>query len=113
VVAPADAPVERRDALSSAGVTVLTAGDLAGALRAIAAAGVESMLCEGGGVLASALLNERLVDRLSLFYAPFFLGASAPSAFADVADTALAHAARWRRLRTEAFGEDTLIELAR
>ncbi|MBV8151644.1 MAG: RibD family protein, partial [Candidatus Eremiobacteraeota bacterium] len=47
--------------------------DLEAALVALREAGIESVLCEGGPTLASALLACGLVDRLVWFVAPLFL----------------------------------------
>lgn len=97
--------------LRERGARVFAAGGLADALRQIRAAGVHSLLCEGGAALAGALLTERLVHRLHLFYAPLFLGRDGIAAFDALASTALADAERWRRVATRAFGADTLVSL--
>ncbi len=47
--------------------------------------GVESVLCEGGGVLGSALLAGGWVDRLYLVLSPIFLGEHGVPAFPGVA----------------------------
>jgi diaminohydroxyphosphoribosylaminopyrimidine deaminase/5-amino-6-(5-phosphoribosylamino)uracil reductase len=49
--------------------------DLRAGLRALARIGVCELLVEGGGVLAAALLRERLVDELHWILAPCLLGA--------------------------------------
>lgn len=95
--------------------------DLAAALHAMARRGVESVLCEGGGRLASALLSTGLADRLYYFVTPVLLGADAVPAFSlngrpgepKLPDPAhLLHG--WRtRLAPARFGDDTLIVLDR
>jgi diaminohydroxyphosphoribosylaminopyrimidine deaminase/5-amino-6-(5-phosphoribosylamino)uracil reductase len=47
--------------------------DLAEALVALRAAGIASVLCEGGPTLATGLLGAKLVDRLVWFVAPVLL----------------------------------------
>jgi diaminohydroxyphosphoribosylaminopyrimidine deaminase/5-amino-6-(5-phosphoribosylamino)uracil reductase len=82
VVARGDAPVARSARLRAAGAGILRvpgarAGEgvaLAPALRALAHEGINHLLVEGGGRLATSLLASRLVDRLVLFYAPILLG---------------------------------------
>jgi riboflavin biosynthesis pyrimidine reductase len=78
IVARGDAPAARSARLRSAGAGILRVpgardGEgvaLAPALRALAHEGVNHLLVEGGGRLATSLLASRLVDRLVLFYAP-------------------------------------------
>lgn len=113
VVAGRGAPEPARARLEAAGVRVLTADDLSGALRVLREAGLQSVFCEGGAEMASALLGAELVDRLSLFYAPLLLGPRGRDPFAGLGSPAIAEALRWRRVRSAAFGPDTLIELAR
>ena len=43
--------------------------------------GIRSILCEGGGVLASALIDQELADRIYLFLAPRTLGSGGVPAF--------------------------------
>ena len=92
---------------------MLAAGDLREALRLLREAGLASIFCEGGATIASLLLREDLVDRLTLFYAPCLLGPGARAPFAGVADAAIDQTVRWRHLRTEVHGQDTMISLAR
>jgi diaminohydroxyphosphoribosylaminopyrimidine deaminase / 5-amino-6-(5-phosphoribosylamino)uracil reductase len=58
--------------------------DLGVALRGLRMEGVSRLLCEGGGVLASALLDAGLVDRLHLLLAPRFLGPELVPAFPGI-----------------------------
>lgn len=55
--------------------------DLAAMLDRAAAAGIHSILCEGGGRLASALISGGFAERLYLFLAPRFLGGGGVRAF--------------------------------
>lgn len=112
-VAAPDAPAERRRALEGLGVRVVPASTLEEGLRALRERGIGSIFCEGGALLAGALLEAEAVDRLHLFYAPLFLGAEGASPFAALSSPAIEAARRWRRLATEAFGPDTLVTLAR
>lgn len=107
------APTAHRRRLEDAGVRVVEAEGLAPALGALRAAGLDSMLCEGGGRLASALLAAGLVDRLSLFYAPLLLGPAGRAGFTELPSPDIAEAGRWRHLRSEVLGADTLIVLGR
>jgi len=70
--------------------------------------GVRSVLCEGGGRLASSLIRGRLAQRLYLFVAPFVLGEEGVSAFPSLESRGFwegwrpAATARW-------FGDDVLL----
>jgi diaminohydroxyphosphoribosylaminopyrimidine deaminase/5-amino-6-(5-phosphoribosylamino)uracil reductase len=62
--------------------------DLGAVLRACWENGIRSVLCEGGGAMASSLLAGGLVQRLYLLLAPRTLGSGAVPAFADLPEGA-------------------------
>lgn len=78
---------EWRDAMERAGARVrVLAGhrgriSLPDALAHLREEGTRTLLCEGGGILARALLSQGLVDRMHLALAPRFLGPEAVPAF--------------------------------
>ncbi|MEX0912267.1 MAG: bifunctional diaminohydroxyphosphoribosylaminopyrimidine deaminase/5-amino-6-(5-phosphoribosylamino)uracil reductase RibD [Gemmatimonadota bacterium] len=113
VVAGPESSEDARGALEANGVRVLSAAGLQDSLRALRDAGIDSLFCEGGAQLASAMLQAQLVDRLTLFYAPLFLGADGADPFRDLSSQPLDQAERWRRVDTRAFGADTMIVLDR
>jgi diaminohydroxyphosphoribosylaminopyrimidine deaminase / 5-amino-6-(5-phosphoribosylamino)uracil reductase len=82
----------------------LRSGPLEEELRALATEGVQSLLLEGGPTLAGSFLAAGLVDKLLVFVAPVIAG-EGPLAFGD-----LATPLELRHLRTEASGEDVLLE---
>jgi len=112
VTSPAADP-EARVRLERIGVRILEAGDLAAGLRALRAAGLHSVFCEGGARLASAFLASDLADRLTIFRAPILLGPHGADPFAGIPDTLLADAPRWTVIRSGIFGPDTLVSLER
>ena len=112
VMAGESPDAERRRALEAAGARVFAAPDLRAGLAALRGAGVYSLFSEGGATLTGALLGEGAVDRLQLFYAPLLLGPEGVAAFAGVGSPPIEMARRWRTLRSERFGADTLITLA-
>jgi len=57
---------------------------LEGALEILGRRGIRTLLCEGGGRLATGLLNAGLVDRLHLVIAPVFFGPTGVPAFSGV-----------------------------
>jgi diaminohydroxyphosphoribosylaminopyrimidine deaminase / 5-amino-6-(5-phosphoribosylamino)uracil reductase len=88
VVAGPEAAPSRVAALESAGVVVIRVPgaaegglDLSAALVELLSRGVRAILCEGGGKLAAALREARLVDRLYLFHAPVLFGPERVPAF--------------------------------
>ena len=99
--------------LEVAGVTVLTAGNLNEALSSLRQLGIESLLVEGGGQLAGALLAAGLVDRYYWLQAPLWLGDDAVPAIAGLPARELAQGERWRVIERRALGEDTLLVLDR
>ncbi|MGH7504763.1 MAG: bifunctional diaminohydroxyphosphoribosylaminopyrimidine deaminase/5-amino-6-(5-phosphoribosylamino)uracil reductase RibD, partial [Longimicrobiales bacterium] len=114
------APAARAEALEEAGARVirLTGGgegvDLATAVALFRSEGVNTILCEGGGRLASALLQGDWVARLLLFYAPVFFGEDAVEAFPMAGvNGELAAGERWQLASLRAFGDDTLLTFDR
>jgi diaminohydroxyphosphoribosylaminopyrimidine deaminase/5-amino-6-(5-phosphoribosylamino)uracil reductase len=76
-------------------------------------AGVESLLCEGGGALGARLLVEGLVDRLYLVHSPICLGEGSVPAFPGLPERPLAEAPRWVPVERRALGADTLVVMDR
>jgi len=113
VMSSPDAPAASVSLLEQSGVRVFRPGSLADGLRALRAAGIESVLCEGGGALGAKLLVDGLVDRLYWVQAPVWLGEAAVPAFPGMAAGPLAAAPRWIPVERRALGPDTLLVLDR
>ena len=113
VVTSPTAPGSRLAPLEAAGVPVVRAPRLSDALRQLRRQGIGSLLVEGGGRLAGALLAEDLVDRYYWVQSPLWLGASAVPALAGLPTVRLADARRWRVAERRAMGDDTLLVLDR
>jgi diaminohydroxyphosphoribosylaminopyrimidine deaminase/5-amino-6-(5-phosphoribosylamino)uracil reductase len=94
------------------GVTELRAADLPTALEGLQRLGLDSLLVEGGGRLAGALLGAGLVDRVYQVQSPLWLGQGRP-AWPGLGAPALAEAVRWRTVARRALGDDTLLVLER
>ena len=95
-------------ALEHTGVTLLHAATTRDALVALRERGVRSMLVEGGAALASAFLQEALVDRLIIFRAPLVLGSGALNAFGAMPPVRAGQAPRWRPIRSQRFEDDEM-----
>lgn len=107
-----DPEPQRARALEAAGARILPVRDMSSALRVLRDAGIGSLFCEGGARLAGTLIRMDAVDQLDLFYAPVFLGPEGRHGFDLLESPEIGRARRWRHLRTELFGNDTLITLA-
>jgi diaminohydroxyphosphoribosylaminopyrimidine deaminase / 5-amino-6-(5-phosphoribosylamino)uracil reductase len=112
VVAP-NADASRVKRLEAAGATVIRAAELEEALGSLRRQGVQSLLVEGGGQLAGALLGAGLVDRYYWLQAPLWLGDDAIPAIAGLPISNLDEAERWRVVERRALGDDTLLVLDR
>jgi diaminohydroxyphosphoribosylaminopyrimidine deaminase/5-amino-6-(5-phosphoribosylamino)uracil reductase len=95
VVVGAEAAPERTTRLVDAGAMLLVAEDLGAALRAMRVAGVDSLLVEGGGRLAGALLDADLIDRIYQVQCPLWLG-DGIRAWEGLGRPAITTARRWR-----------------
>ncbi len=83
-----------------------------GALQGLWAAGIRSMLVEGGGELVGSLMAASVVDRVYWIQAPLWLG-KGRSAFGDRPATPLTDAGRWTVVERRPLGEDTLLVVDR
>lgn len=106
----------RRDALAARNVRMIEVANGGGstpvamdpAMALLAEEGINSLLCEGGGRLASSLLDAGLVDELAVFSAGKVLGAEGAPAVGALPAVALAYAPRFRLASVEAVGGDSL-----
>ena len=109
-----DAPGPARDKWSRTGARLLEIPvaqgglDPAAALRSLAAEGLTSVFCEGGGALAASLLQAGLVDRLVTFSAGLAIGAEGTPALGALGLDRLAEAPRFTLIETRAVGPDAM-----
>lgn len=82
--------------------------DPAAALAALGAAGLTSVLVEGGAQLAASLLRAGLVDRIAWYGAPAVMGGDGWPAVQPIGTAALAELRRFRPLANRALGPDML-----
>lgn len=112
VVSP-QADRSRIKRLETVGVTVLEAPGLPEALGLLRAQGIASLLVEGGGQLAGALVAAGLVDRYYWIQAPVWLGEGGIPALPGLPARSLDQAERWRVVERKPLGEDTLLVMDR
>lgn len=82
--------------------------DVRSALEALGAEGLTSVLCEGGGALAAALLSADLVDEMFGFTAGIAIGAEGVAGVGDLGLASLDAAARFELAGVERIGADAL-----
>jgi len=100
---------DRAAALAEAGVRLARAASLREGLAALRRLGVGSIVVEGGGQLAGALLAEGLVDRFYWIQSPVWLGEGGVPAIAGLPGVEVAAAERWSVVERRALGADTLL----
>ena len=98
----------RRTAFEASGVQVHEADGLDAQLRALRASGITSIYCEGGALLADALLDAGFVDRLVIFTAPVRLGVDALRPLQSGAPVPAEHAVRHRLVSHRRLGDDLM-----
>src|SRR2546426_1115128 len=113
VVASPEAPMANVSVLEGNGVRVFRPEGLAQAFAQLRLAGIQSLLCEGGGALGAKLLADGLIDRLYWVQAPIWLGEGAVPAFPGIPAYPLADAPRWVVVERRSLGSDTLLVLDR
>jgi diaminohydroxyphosphoribosylaminopyrimidine deaminase / 5-amino-6-(5-phosphoribosylamino)uracil reductase len=108
------APADRARALEAAGARILRIPggdgrvDTRSLLDRLWTEGVRTVLCEGGGTLASALLAVDRVARLVLFHAPLFLVGGVEAFPLGDGVGSWSGPGGWRLVHTGAVGRDAL-----
>jgi diaminohydroxyphosphoribosylaminopyrimidine deaminase/5-amino-6-(5-phosphoribosylamino)uracil reductase len=92
-------------------VMVIGADSLTAAMESLRRRGIQSILIEGGGRLATSLLDDGLVDRLYWIQAPRWLGSGTPAFTRTPISLDLAES--WRVTDRRALGPDTLLVVDR
>ncbi len=95
------------------GVRGVAGLDLRAALTALGAAGLTSVLVEGGAQLAASLVQADLVDRIAWFHAPAVMGGDGLAAVQATGLDRLADLPRFRRRSAIALGPDMLTTFER
>jgi diaminohydroxyphosphoribosylaminopyrimidine deaminase / 5-amino-6-(5-phosphoribosylamino)uracil reductase len=108
-----DSPAAARTAMERQGVEVWTFGgvggriDLRAAMRRAAAAGITSVLLEGGGDLAAQALTAQVVDEVQIYIAPLLLGTGV-SSIGDLGAVRVGDAVKLAEVRVRRLGPDLL-----
>jgi diaminohydroxyphosphoribosylaminopyrimidine deaminase/5-amino-6-(5-phosphoribosylamino)uracil reductase len=108
-----DAPHDAHIAWKEAGAEVLVlpgaygSVDLTALMETLGGRGMQEVVCEGGGGLATALLRAGLVGRLELYHGPVVLGSGGPQV-GDIGVRSMPEATRWRCVDVRRLGDDVL-----
>jgi diaminohydroxyphosphoribosylaminopyrimidine deaminase/5-amino-6-(5-phosphoribosylamino)uracil reductase len=108
----ADEHVREQIIKTGARVMVCGAGpvvDLREAMRQLGQYEINSILLEGGGVLNGAMLEQKLIDKAYLFFAPQIVGGASMNNFQFAGFEKMAEAVRLHRVHVERFSDDVLI----
>lgn len=108
IIIARDVSSRTADSMRDAGVHIIAATDLRDGLRRLLAAGIRSLMVEGGATIASALLDQGLVDRLVIFQAPVALGPNALHAFAGATPNVLRALENYPVLERRQLGPDVM-----
>jgi diaminohydroxyphosphoribosylaminopyrimidine deaminase/5-amino-6-(5-phosphoribosylamino)uracil reductase len=116
LLARGDADCSRRNALINRGATVIQVRpsergiDLVDGMKALAHAGLTSVLVEGGGQVAASFVRAGLVERLAWFHASTVMGSDGLPALESLGLDKLAMIPRYIRHRVTPLGRDLLAE---
>ncbi|MDJ0781312.1 MAG: bifunctional diaminohydroxyphosphoribosylaminopyrimidine deaminase/5-amino-6-(5-phosphoribosylamino)uracil reductase RibD [Desulfosarcinaceae bacterium] len=112
-----DADADRRNHMTNRGVRLIEVPpgdgglDLSAVMRALGAAGITSILLEGGGHVIASALQAKLVDKVNLFFAPKLLGGNdGVPMCAGAGPEKMADALALDRVRVACYGPDVMIE---
>jgi len=84
---------------------------LSGLLRALAERGINDLMVEAGQGLNGALMREKLLDELLIYYAPVILGGDAHGMFASLGLTEMRQRTELKIIDMRQIGSDILIRL--
>jgi len=84
--------------------------DIKKGMEKLGQCGVANILVEGGGVLTASLIKAGLVDRVSYFMAPMFLGADSVPSIGRLFLKKPSGAPRLKDIKVRRLGDDILVE---
>jgi diaminohydroxyphosphoribosylaminopyrimidine deaminase/5-amino-6-(5-phosphoribosylamino)uracil reductase len=116
VLTTESAPIEKTTALEAKGVKVIRCGygeqvDLKMAMSKLGELEISSVLLEGGGTLAGAMLESELIQKIIWFVAPKFIGGiHAPTPLVWKGKPRMKDAIQLDQFSSEQFGTDVLLK---
>ena len=112
IIMARDTSSRTADSMRDAGVHVIAASDMREGFRRLRAAGITSLMVEGGATIARTVLADGLVDRLVIFQAPVALGPNALHAFDGAPPKVLAALENYPVLERRQLGPDVMTAFA-
>ena len=115
IITTEQASTDQAERLKQQGAEIWIAGagpqvDLVLAMRMIGDQEISSILLEGGGRLNGAMLEQQLIDKCYLFFAPKIIGGdSAPGNFSFSGFASMSEAITIDKVSYETFGQDLCI----
>jgi diaminohydroxyphosphoribosylaminopyrimidine deaminase/5-amino-6-(5-phosphoribosylamino)uracil reductase len=112
VIAGSNAPPDREQALTAAGVHIMRAPsrdgrfDMSTVLKLLAERGITRLMVEGGPTLAASLVAADLIDEAMLFRSTNIVGAEGINALEALPLAALVDSPRLQHLNSELLGAD-------
>jgi len=113
LIAEVTGPTVHLAELENQGVVVHRTRSLLDGMERLWQSGIGSIVVEGGGRLAGALLGAGLVDRYYWIQAPVWLGEDALPGIVGLPGTTLMEAERWGVVERRALGQDSLLVVDR
>ncbi len=104
------APDEVLNRLDEKKIRVLFASDLKEAIVKLGEVGITSILVEGGPMLASTIIEEKLFDRISIFVAPKIIGEGL--SYFNYKAEKMADALNFSNAEVKVVGQQALFELS-
>ncbi len=111
-----DASKEKEERLLQAGAVIHRVAtttrnrlDLEGVLKVLGKNNILSLLVEGGAGVHGSFLQQRLVDEVYLFVAPFFIGSAGTALLADFSTSDLGVVEKLVEVDVQRLGVDTLL----
>jgi diaminohydroxyphosphoribosylaminopyrimidine deaminase/5-amino-6-(5-phosphoribosylamino)uracil reductase len=105
--------IKQKELAKKAEVLIVNEGDKVDLLQLLKILGqreITSILVEGGATLNGTLVNQRLIDKFYLFYAPILIGGlAAPGFMGGIGCARLENALKLKNITIQTIGSDFLI----
>ncbi|MCK5883551.1 MAG: bifunctional diaminohydroxyphosphoribosylaminopyrimidine deaminase/5-amino-6-(5-phosphoribosylamino)uracil reductase RibD [Bacteriovoracaceae bacterium] len=101
--------VQTKKLISDRKITLIESDSMSDALQVLGEMKISSILLEGGAILATSMIEEGFVDRISTFIAPKIIG-NGPSSISGTNFEKMAEAIELKEVEVKSIGNQVLIE---